>query len=268
MNQLVPASQAGRGVQRAAPAAADVESRRLVDDTWDGAVLGLADVGLTLDTTNAVASAVTSEQGVRRRANGTYFRLRHGWVAYPTSIIVIRFEQELRRWPDGKLHTVGDYQQASTQTYQAVSPAVRRTGAVTEDAGPSDQAPGARAEIDQRLRRRFQVGFDTLAFLPTKIRKDVIARLRNVSVFTGQAGMTTVTGSRSSYSACTTRALLSWRPQRTGTPSAGRPTSTCTSGSRLEQSWVSAAAAGCRPRDHAERPQSLRAAPGVTGRQR
>jgi len=187
MNQLVPASQAGRGVQRAAPAAADVESRRLVDDTWDGAVLGLADVGLTLDTTNAVASAVTSEQGVRRRANGTYFRLRHGWVAYPTSIIVIRFEQELRRWPDGKLHTVGDYQQASTQTYQAVSPAVRRTGAVTEDAGPSDQAPGARAAIDQRLRRRFQVGFDTLAFLPTKIRKGVIARLRNVSVFTGQA---------------------------------------------------------------------------------
>ncbi len=160
MNQLVPTSGAGRAVQRATPTAADVEGRRLDDDTWDGAVLGLADVGLVLDTTSAVASAVTSEEGVRRRADGTYFRLRHGRVAYPQSIIVIRFEQELRRWPDGKLHTVGDYQQVSAQTYQAVSPAVRRTGAVTEETGVSGLTPGTRQEIDERLRRRFQVGFD------------------------------------------------------------------------------------------------------------
>jgi len=185
------ARPSGSGAQRR-----DISGRSLQEDQWDGAVLDLADANLSVDTANLVASAVTDESGARRRSDGTYYRLRIGWVAYPQAVIVARLEQPLKRNTDGKLHTTGPYQLVSTQRYEANGPATRRSGSVPADA-PADRADvggggggggGATVpEDDPTLHRRFSQGFQTLAFLPSTIRRGVIARIQQASVFTGQA---------------------------------------------------------------------------------
>jgi hypothetical protein len=166
-----------------------IAGRALHEDTWAGTVITIADLGLAVDITGALASAVTDEAGVRRRPNGTYYRLRIGWVAYPQAVVVVRLEQALQRAEGGKLHTAGPYRVASTDSYTATSPATCRSGAVPSDppASPASAAAGSAVGADQGLQHtRFQRGFETLAFLPSTVRSGVLARIRNASVFAGQ----------------------------------------------------------------------------------
>lgn len=166
----------------------DISGRGLQEDQWSGAVLDLSDAHLTVDTANAVASAVTDETGVRQRNDSKYYRLRIGWVAYPQAVIVARLEQPLKRAADSKLHTDGPYQLVSTKRFDATGPATRRTGSVPSDTPADHTGPGTTApEVDPRLQRRFGQGFQTLAFLPATIRRGVIARIQQASVFTGLA---------------------------------------------------------------------------------
>lgn len=194
MNELIRRTGGGRGVGKPHASAGptpDIGGRALNDTSWNGAILELPDAGLSVDTTASVASAVTDESGVRRRPDGTYYRLRIGWVAYPSTILVSRCMQELRRGQDGKLHTVGPYVPTGPDRYDAVAPASHRQGVVPGDpplppgaAGQSDSPAGS---DHQKMEKTFQRGFETLAFLPSKVRRGVLARLKSPTLFTGHA---------------------------------------------------------------------------------
>lgn len=154
-------------------------SRNLADADWGGAPIQIDALGVALPTNLGarVASAVTTDPRVRRRGT-RHYRLRIGWLAGAQGVVVVRLEQDLLALPDGRFRAQGAYRHAETETYLAVETPGRRVGDVPMDASRA---------VDAELGGTHEPALDEIAFLPAKVRRSFVGRVRSPRYFSAEA---------------------------------------------------------------------------------
>lgn len=133
-----------------------------------------------------------------RKSMGRIVQRRVGWQATPTLIIITTAERELAKGADGKMRPSGEWLIESRKTYRNLDGAAqKRTGTVKDDSTPTaptvaaavpQAAPAAQGTPNARPAAQqdsFPEGTFALGFLPAEVRRSVIARVPEPTVFDG-----------------------------------------------------------------------------------
>ncbi len=164
------------------------------DVDWSGEIVELSDLDTAFPPTDwELANAVVDDGLVRRRGTA-YYRRRVAWSARRDEVVVATCEQTVAPQPDGRFRPIGAYRTVSLDVHQVISPCGTRRGEVpvdgTEDSRWTDSRMSQASNSDDahgREGKGFREAHETVAMLPTAVRRSIFARATPPAVFAARA---------------------------------------------------------------------------------
>lgn len=140
----------------------------------------------------AIASGVRQLAKLRRSGDRIVQR-RIGWQATPDRIVLTTAERAMSKNPEGKYAPAGDWLIEDRRTFRIrQGKAEKRTGTVRTDdptpAGGTTKTPEAVAAAEAQeaaVSERFPEGAQSMGFLPSQVRRSMVARVPQPTQFDG-----------------------------------------------------------------------------------